>query len=73
MWVCLQDVYPVSKVFDVTLRSCKVSAFWYIRRETWLTLVLITSAAEDNKVSEAILSGSWKAYACYLALPQTDS
>lgn len=29
MWVCLQDVYAVSKVFDVSLRSCKVSAFWY--------------------------------------------
>lgn len=37
-----------------------------IRRETWLTIVLVSTAADDNKVSEAILSGLWKAYACYL-------
>lgn len=27
MWVCLQYVYAVSKMFDITLKSCKVSAF----------------------------------------------
>lgn len=73
--MCLQNVYAISKVFDVTLRSCGVSAFWYYQDSgrRWLTIVLISSAADDSKVSEAILSGSWKAYAYYSALPPPDT